>query len=146
MKLPGCACHFPLVEKCLCYSIFAFLFNKLEKLSGMQFKELCSVIFLFLLSGKKGLKPLLGPGLGDETPYRWKKVEQEGIEAGTFSTRPASLLKFLMRVKAWQGEMAGDGGAGCGLGQKRLLLETLMLGPYHPIPCRLCIERKKCAG
>lgn len=64
MKLPSCASHFLLVEKCLCFSIFAFL----EKLSGMQFEELRNIIFLTLLSGKKVPKLFLGPRLGGKIP------------------------------------------------------------------------------
>lgn len=39
MKLPGCASHFPLVEKCLCYSVFAFLYINLRNSLGYALKS-----------------------------------------------------------------------------------------------------------
>lgn len=65
------------------------------------------------------------PVLGSETPYRRKKAEQEGPEAGAFSVRPASLLEFLVRVKAQQGEMAGEEVLAIGWDIVKLQLEPL---------------------
>lgn len=39
MKLLGCASHFPLVEKCLCFSIFAFLYTNLRNSLGYTLKS-----------------------------------------------------------------------------------------------------------
>lgn len=39
MKLPGCALIFLLLKKCLCCSISAFLYSRLEKLSGCSLKS-----------------------------------------------------------------------------------------------------------
>lgn len=83
------------------------------------------------------------PALGGKTPYRWKKAEQEGPEAGAFSVRPASLLAFILRVKVQQGKMAGDGGTSNRLEHSEASAGTSMLKPYHPASYRLCIGRKK---
>lgn len=99
--------------------------------------------FPHLAFWKKRSEPLPRPVLGSETPYRRKKAEQEGPEAGAFSVRPASLLEFLVRVKAQQGEMAGDGGSGNRLGHSEASAGISMLRPYHPASYTLCIERKK---
>lgn len=114
MKLPGCASPFPLVAKCLCYSIFAFLCNKLEKLSGMQFKELGKVLLPTLLSGEKVSKPSRGPGPGGGTPVGGKRKSRWAQRLVPASVGPARSPKFPVREKAQQGDMARDGAAGWG--------------------------------
>lgn len=97
----GCASDFPLIEKCLCHSMFAFL----EKLSGMPFKELCSVIFLTLISWGKSAKAISWALSGWWVPFRWEKAEEEGPETGAFSPRPADCCYSLCWSEslAWRG-------------------------------------------
>ena len=137
-EMRGCAFHFPLVEKCLCYSIFPFL----EKHSGLPFEELCNIIFLTLLSGKKCQSHFLGLDWEIQSPLDGKRQIRWSRNWGLLLETARSLM-FFIRVKAQHGGLARDGGAGYTLGSVRLQLESLVLGPDLPASYRQCIERGK---
>ena len=132
----GCAFHFPLVEKCLCYPIFPLL----EKHSGLPFEELCNIIFLTLLSGKKCQSHFLGLDWEMQPPLDGKR-QIRGPRNWRFLLETARSRMFLIRVEAQHGGLARDGGAGCRMGSVRLQLESLVRGTDLPASYRQCIER-----
>ena len=86
---------------------FCLLLHTLEKLSGMQFKEFCNIIFLTFLSGgkKKVPKPFPGPRLGGEIPQRWEKAKQEGPQASETADAPCHCGWLEMETRAVGGDL-----------------------------------------
>lgn len=98
-EMRGCAFHFPFVEKCLCYSIFPFL----EKHSGLPFEELCNIIFLTLLSGKKCQSHFLGQDWEMQSPLDGKR-QIRGVQKLTLSPGDSKItdVPYQSESAAWR--------------------------------------------
>lgn len=132
MKLPGFASHFPLVEKCLCYSIFAFYYTNLRNSQECSLKSSATLLSSTCFLGgkkKKVPKPFPGPRLGGEIPLEMKRQNRT-------VQRSARWLMALVTASSWRWRDAGCGrGHGTPAG-------TLASGPDLPAPYRLSIERR----
>ena len=98
-EMRGCAFHFPLVEKCLCYPIFPLL----EKHSGLPFEELMQHYFPYLAFWKKVPKSFPGPGLGDAIPFRWEKADKR-VQKLTLSSGDSKItdVPYQSGSSAWR--------------------------------------------